>query len=86
MGRKFFAQRWFFSLTLIFGLLFFLGALVTVFKGIGKIINEITIERVPYLILGMLFDFILNPAGWIGIILLFFAYRKWKRIRQLELE
>ena len=84
--KKNFAKRWFFSLTLIFGLLFFLGALVTVFKGTGKIINEITIAKIPFLVIGILLDFILNPLAWLGIILLFFAYRKWKRIKELGKE
>lgn len=84
MEKKIFAKRWFFSLNLIFGILFFLGALVTALKGVGNIISEITIGKVPFLVIGILLDFVINPFCWIGTILLFFAYRKRKRMQQLE--
>ena len=63
-----------FWVTLLLGLFFLIGTLVTVLSHTIKIADQITIAAIPYVLVGMLLDFITNPAGWLGIVFLVGAF------------
>jgi len=63
-----------FWITLLFGLFFLIGTLVTILSHTAQIADQITLAAIPYVLVGILLDFITNPAGWLGIIFLVVAF------------
>ena len=63
-----------FWIVLVLSLFFTIGTMVTIFSHTAQIANKITLGAIPYIIVGILLDFITNPAGLLGIILLVFSY------------
>ena len=62
-----------FWITLLLGLLFSITTVVTVLSHTVQILDRITLGAIPALLLGMVLDFVTNPAGWLGVILLVVA-------------
>lgn len=62
-----------FWLSLLFGLFFTIGAIVTVLSYTVKILDRVTLGSIPYLLIGIILDFVTNPAGMLGVLLLVVA-------------
>jgi hypothetical protein len=67
--------------TLLLGLFFTIGTAVTVLSYTAQIADKITLENIPYVLLGIILDFVTNPAGWLGITLLVVALILKKKIK-----
>ena len=65
---------------LILGLFFTLGTVVTVLSHTAQIANKITLGSIPFVFVGIILDFVTNPAGWLGIILLIWSHFIKKKI------
>ncbi len=69
---------------LILGLFFTLGTVATVLSHTAQIANKITFGSIPFVLIGIILDFITNPAGWLGIILLIWSHFIKKKIAKQQ--
>jgi len=60
-------------IVLVLGLFFTIGTVVTVLSHTAQIANKITLGSIPFVFVGIILDFITNPAGWLGVILLIWS-------------
>lgn len=73
-------KKMMFWVVFLLGLFFFIGAVITVLTHTAQVSQRITIGAIPYLAVGILLDFITNPAGWLGVLLLVVAWRMKKGV------
>ncbi|TXT25966.1 MAG: hypothetical protein FD131_4425 [Rhodocyclaceae bacterium] len=62
-----------FWIALLLGLSFSIATVVTVLSHTVQLLDRITLGAIPALLVGVVLDFVTNPAGWLGVILLVVA-------------
>ncbi|MFH1309074.1 MAG: hypothetical protein ABIH85_00150 [Candidatus Omnitrophota bacterium] len=75
-------KKTFFWIILILGIFFTVGTAISILSYTVTILDKITFGNFPYLLLGILLDYWVNPAGMLGVILLIWAFiinRKMKK-------
>lgn len=81
MDKKQFSRKWFLGLLFLFGGLCFIGVLTVELKTTVGLFNKYGFSgrTISAALIGALLDILLNPAFWLGGIILFLAFRKLRR-------
>ena len=65
---------------LVLGFFLTLGTIITVLSHTAQIANRITLGSIPFVLIGIILDFVTNPAGLLGVILLVWARLMKKKV------